>query len=185
MGFATCHIATCWGLLVHFSSFFFQPDISYLPIYPSTHPSIHLSAYLSVCLPIYLCIHRPIHPFICLSITYLNHLTVCALCHVQLFAVPWTVACQTPLSKEFPRQQYWSGLPFLPSGDLPNSGIEPRSPALQANDLPLSRLGSPYHLYSYIIFQEISIQVATRFYICLSSKILIIKMAYINSAKQI
>ena len=40
---------------------------------------------------------------------------------------PWTVACQVPLSIEFPMQEYWSGLPFPPSGDLPDPGIEPTS----------------------------------------------------------
>ena len=46
---------------------------------------------------------------------------------VQLFATTWTVAHQVPLSMGFSRQEYWSGLPFLSPGDLPNSGIEPRS----------------------------------------------------------
>ena len=45
-------------------------------------------------------------------------------------ATPWTVACQAPLSVGFSRQEYWSGLPFLSPGDLPDSGIEPGSPAL-------------------------------------------------------
>jgi len=49
---------------------------------------------------------------------------------------PWTVARQAPLSKEFPRQEYWSGLPFPSRGDLPDPGIKPRSPALLANSLP-------------------------------------------------
>ena len=43
---------------------------------------------------------------------------------------PWTVACQAPLSMEFPRQEYWSGLPFSSSGDLPNLGMERVSLAL-------------------------------------------------------
>ena len=42
----------------------------------------------------------------------------------------WTIACQAPLSIGFPRQKYWSGLPFPSPGDLPNPGIEPTSPAL-------------------------------------------------------
>ena len=50
--------------------------------------------------------------------------------HVQLFATPWTVTRQTPLSIGFSRQEYWSRLPFPPPGDLPNPGIEPVSPAL-------------------------------------------------------
>ena len=49
---------------------------------------------------------------------------------------PLTVACQPPLSMGFPRQEYWSGLPFPSLGDLPEPGIEPRSPALQADSLP-------------------------------------------------
>ena len=46
------------------------------------------------------------------------------------FVTPRTIACQAPLSMEFSRQEYWSGLPFLSPGDLPNPGIEPGSPAL-------------------------------------------------------
>ena len=48
------------------------------------------------------------------------------------FATPWTVARQAPLSMEFPRQEYWSGSPFLSPGDLPDPGIEPASPASPA-----------------------------------------------------
>ena len=54
---------------------------------------------------------------------------------VRLFATPWTVALQTPPSMGFSRQEYWSGLPFPSPGDLPDPGIEPRSPALQADTL--------------------------------------------------
>ena len=57
------------------------------------------------------------------------------LSRVQLFATPWTVACQAPPSMGFSRQEYWSGLPFPSPGDLPDPGIEPRSPALQADAL--------------------------------------------------
>ena len=49
---------------------------------------------------------------------------------VWLFVTPWTVACQAPLSMGFSRQEYWSGLPCPPPGDLPYPGIEPMSPAL-------------------------------------------------------
>ena len=68
------------------------------------------------------------------------------LSRVQLFATPWTAACQAPLSMEFSRQEYWSGLPFLSSGDLPDPGIQPRSPAapaLWADSLLPSHQGSP------------------------------------------
>ena len=56
---------------------------------------------------------------------------------------PWTVAHQAPVSMEFSRQEYWSGLPFASPGDLPNPGIEPRSPALQAGSSPFELLGRP------------------------------------------
>ena len=49
----------------------------------------------------------------------------CVLSYAQLFVSLWTVVCQGPLSMGFPRQEYWSGLPFPTPGDLPNSGIEP------------------------------------------------------------
>ena len=62
--------------------------------------------------------------------------------HLQLFATPWTVAHQVPLSMEFSRQEYSSGLPCPPPGDLPNSGIEPATSALQADSLPLSHQGN-------------------------------------------
>ena len=51
-------------------------------------------------------------------------------------ATPWAVAHQAPLSMEFSRQEYWSGVPFPSPGNLPNPGIEPRSPTLQADTLP-------------------------------------------------
>ena len=58
-----------------------------------------------------------------------------SLCCVRLFATPWTKACQAPMSLEFSRQEYWSGLPFPSLGDLPDPGIEPGSPALHADSL--------------------------------------------------
>ena len=59
---------------------------------------------------------------------------------IQLFATRWTVAYQAPPSTGFSRQEYWSGLPFPSSGDLPYPGIEPRSPELQADSLPTEPL---------------------------------------------
>ena len=53
------------------------------------------------------------------------------------------IAHQAPLSERFSRQEYWSGLPFPPPGDLPDPGIEPASPVLQVDSLPLSHQGSP------------------------------------------
>ena len=55
---------------------------------------------------------------------------------VRLFATPWTVAYQAPPSMGFSRQEYWRGLPFPSPGDLPDPGIKPGSPTLQADALP-------------------------------------------------
>ena len=57
---------------------------------------------------------------------------MCVLSCVQLFATPWTVACQDPLSVGFSRQEYWSGLPCSVPGDLPDSGTAPTSPVSPA-----------------------------------------------------
>ena len=62
-----------------------------------------------------------------------------SLSHVQLSVTPWTVAYQAPPFMGFSRQEYWSGSPFLSPGDLPDPGIEPRSPALQADALEITR----------------------------------------------
>ena len=66
-----------------------------------------------------------------------------SLSRVRLFATPWTGAHQAPLSLGFSRQEYWSGLPFPSPGELPDPGIEPRSPALQADALTSEPPGKP------------------------------------------
>jgi len=73
--------------------------------------------------------------------------SLCVLCaqslnHVWLFVTPWTVAHQAPLSTGFPRQDYWSGLPFPPPGDLPDPGIEPSLLHCRQILYPLSHLGN-------------------------------------------
>ena len=67
------------------------------------------------------------------------------LSHVGLFAASWPVACQTPLSMGFPRQESWSGLPFPTPMDLPNAGVKPISPA---------SLGRPI-LYHYAAWEAL------------------------------
>ena len=66
-----------------------------------------------------------------------------SLSHVRLFAAPRTVAHQAPPSMGFSRQEYWSGLPFPSPVELPNPGIKPKSPALQANALTSEPPGKP------------------------------------------
>ena len=66
-----------------------------------------------------------------------------SLSRVRLFATPWTVAYQAPPSMVSSRQECWSGLPCPPPGDLPDPGIEPRSPSLQADALSSEPPGKP------------------------------------------
>ena len=68
---------------------------------------------------------------------------------VQLFATPRTVAYQAPPSIGLSRQEYWSGLPFPSPGDLPEPGIEPGSPTLQADALPSEPPGKPLRKQSH------------------------------------
>ena len=76
---------------------------------------------MKVCVCVYLCLLK---------------VKVKSLSRVWLFATPWTVAHQAPLSMGFSRQEYWSQLPFPSPGDLPDPGIKPRSPTWQADSLP-------------------------------------------------
>ena len=72
---------------------------------------------------------------------------------VQLFVTPWTVPHQPPLSMGFFWQEYWSGLPCPPPGDLPNLGTEPMSPALKVDSLPAKPPGKPLkqHGWTFIL----------------------------------
>ena len=74
------------------------------------------------------------------------------LSHVRLFVTPWTVACQAPLSMGFSRQEYWSGLPFSSPGELPDPGIKPRSPGLQAGSLLSEPPEKPFFFKKCIIY---------------------------------
>ena len=67
---------------------------------------------------------------------------------LTLFETPWTVARQVTLSMEFSRQEYWSGLPFAPPGYLPDPGMEPRSPTLQADSLLSQPPGNPKWIWN-------------------------------------
>ena len=78
--------------------------------------------------------------------TKILHATLCcalSLSHVWLFVTPWTVAPRAPLSMGFSRQEHWRGFPCPPPGDLPDSGIEPMYPTLQADSLPSEPPESP------------------------------------------
>ena len=81
-----------------------------------------------------------------------------SLSHIRLFATPWTVAYEIPPSVEFSRQEYWSGLLFPSLGDLPYPGIEPWSPALQADSFTIwatrEALTSPKYFINISLFDS-------------------------------
>ena len=89
-------------------------------------------------------------------LTYHLKVKVKSLSRVWLFATQWTVAHQAPPSMGFSRQEYWNGLPFPSLGDLPDPGIEPRSPTLEADALTSEPPGKPLSgnliktIYTYI-----------------------------------
>ena len=70
-------------------------------------------------------------------------LLLCCSIMSDIFATTWTLFHKAPLSMGFPRQEYWSGLPFPSPGDLPKPGIELGSPELQADSLPTEPPGKP------------------------------------------
>ena len=77
---------------------------------------------------------------------------------------PWTVACQSPLSMGFSREEYWSGLPFLSSGDHPDPGIKYWSPAWQADSLliELREKSPPYLLSKSVLYNKIPMHLVTQ-----------------------
>ena len=98
----------------------------------------------SVCMCVYVCVH--VHMCTHVSNFFTRYRQSLILCEsIWLFAIPFTVAFQAPLSMEFSRQEYWTGLPHPSPGclvNLVNPGIKPRSPTLQAYCLHLNHQGS-------------------------------------------
>ena len=113
--------------------------------------------------------HRKLYPLICFTlrsdfvvkarwvIDYSCLLLLLVTKSCLTLCTPWTVACEAPLFMGFPRQEYWSGLPFPTTGDLPHPGIKPEFDQFQlilitlhwqANSLPLSHQRSPGYSYS-------------------------------------
>ena len=76
-----------------------------------------------------------------LFVHYMEQTGSLSLSRIRLFVALWTVAHQAPPSIGFSRQEYWNGLPFPSPGDLPNPGIKPTSPTLQADSLPAEPQG--------------------------------------------
>ena len=98
---------------------------------------------------------------VCVCVYVLSHFS-----HVWLFVTLWIIVLQAPLSLGFSRQEYWSGLPCLPSGDLLNPGIKPMfpaSPAFQVDYLPTEPPGKPYSISQNWCRLELAHQHLTHF----------------------
>ena len=102
-----------------------------------------------------------------------------SLSRVQLFATPWTVAHQAPPSMGFSTQEYWSGLPFPSPGDLPNPGIEPGFPTLEADALTSE---PPGWLNKKLFFYEVKIVLAR---ICCTLAIARFYTEHLNALKNL
>ena len=112
----------CWHLHVFSDKYLFRTSAYFLPGSFSSLLLIYMCSFYILCI-------MPLQIYD-LQMFHLMEVKVKSLSRVQLFATPWTVAYQAPLSMGFSRQEYWSGLPFPSPGDLPDPGIEPGSPAL-------------------------------------------------------
>ena len=98
---------------------------------------------MGVCICVYMCVYIHVCVCVCVCVCVKESASLSVLFNS---VTPWTGAHQAPLSMGFFRQEHWSGLPFPSSGDLPNSGIKPGSPALQAD----SSLSGPPRKPMYI-----------------------------------
>ena len=75
---------------------------------------------------------------------------VCTLSHVRLFAAPWTVACQVPLSTGFPKKEYWTRLPFPPAGDFPGPKDQTCVSCIVGGFFTTGPSGNFFLIYSFI-----------------------------------
>ena len=127
-----------FGSIKHFVEGLFSPSVKIRSICPSSQGELFMD------LAVELIFRRAAKSVVGVTrcISCFEHV-----CVLQLFAAPWTVAHQAPLSMGFSRQEYWNGLPRPPPGDLPNPGIKPTppvAPALTGRFSTLSHLGSPF-----------------------------------------
>ena len=83
----------------------------------------------------------------CLPLEFMHVCMLSLFSRIRLFVTLWTIACQAPLFMGFSNQEYWSGLPRFPAGDLPYPGIESGSSALQADSLLSESPGKPLLMF--------------------------------------
>ena len=119
------HICTyiCTHTYVYMYTHVYVYMYTHMYVYMYTHVRIYVHTCTYICTHIctYICTHMYIYMYTHMYV----YMYTCVLRGVWLYAAPWTVACQAPLSMEFSRQVYWSQLPFPTLGERPDTGIEP------------------------------------------------------------
>ena len=125
-----------------FPPLLYSPSGKHALLYLKSHPDClgHRLPLSSVLLPTFCLFHHGLGHEL-----YVHSCVLSRFSHVWRFATLWTVACQTPLSMRFSRQEYWNGLPCPPPGDFPDPGIKLLH--LQAGSLPLVPPGKAHELY--------------------------------------
>ena len=121
------------------ASFRREKSKPFVPLYTQSYQNAYIGSYVSM---------NHYDPHMYDFKIHIIHVHVQWFSGVRLFSTLLTVARQAPLSKGLSSQEYWSGLPFPPPGDLPDPGIKPRSPALQADILPSEPPRKPLQLSS-------------------------------------
>ena len=136
----------CVPGLVFVARFLIASSVSFPVIGLFSFSIFSVFRHYRLCASMSLCVSYRLTRFWCIIVMAFSLWTY-MLNHVQLFATPWAVACQAPLSVGFSRQEYWGGLPFLLQGVFLTQGSSPHpcvSCTLQVDSLPLSHLGSPW-----------------------------------------
>ena len=118
----------------------------YYPIPPTEKLLMFPVSYMSV----QIC--RDNYTYVCISVSIYVYMCVLVVQSCLTLWDPMDCACQAPLSMEFSRQEYWSGLPCPSSGDITSPGVKPKSPALQADSLTSEPPGKPIYVNYIFIF---------------------------------
>ena len=128
------HVYECMGVCLY-SVYMCVPLCMYvyvcLYVYVQKRQCVCNAGVYHMFISVYLCMYMAVYTCMCVCV----YVCVLVAQSCWLFVTSWTVAHQTPLSVDFSRQEYWSGLLFPSPGDLPDLGIEPGFPALQADSL--------------------------------------------------
>jgi len=132
---------------------------------------VYVCVHLYLCTCVYVYVYMSVCVYICVCLCVCMSMKVKITQCVQLFANPWTM--------EFSRPEYWSGQPFPSPGDLPNPGIEPRSPALQVYSLPAEPQGSPMYV-CVCLYLCVCICLCVSIFVCICVCVFLPALCFLN-----